>query len=102
MALELSRNLKQRFEALTDEQGKAKTTLLDAASADLLKKHHLRGVLDPVPESRERSALLQPRLFTPIVSRPGPDTFAPATRATSDTQAAGQSDTADAARRVPA
>jgi hypothetical protein len=85
-----------------NEQGKAKTTLLDEASTDLLKKYHIRGVLDPVPQSRESSALLQQRLSTPIVSRPGPDTSAPATRATSDTQAGGQSDTADAAHRVPA
>lgn len=35
----IDKGLKQRFEALADEQGQAKTTLLNEAIADLLKKH---------------------------------------------------------------
>ena len=39
ITLWLDKGLKQRFEALADEQGKAKSTLLDEAIADLLSKY---------------------------------------------------------------
>lgn len=39
ITLWLDKGLKQRFEALADEQGIAKATLLDEAISDLLKKH---------------------------------------------------------------
>ena len=39
ITLWLDKGLKQRFEALADEQGKAKSTLLDEAITDLLRKY---------------------------------------------------------------
>ena len=39
ITLWLDKGLKQRFEALAEEQGKAKSTLLDEAIADLLRKY---------------------------------------------------------------
>ena len=39
ITLWLDKGLKQRFEALADEQGKAKSTLLDEAITDLLSKY---------------------------------------------------------------
>jgi hypothetical protein len=39
ITLWLDKSLKERFEALADEQGKAKSTLLDEAIADLLNKY---------------------------------------------------------------
>jgi hypothetical protein len=41
ITLWLDKGLKQRFEALADEQGVAKAALLDEAIADLLKKHRI-------------------------------------------------------------
>ncbi len=40
ITLWLDKGLKQRFEALADEEGTAKAALLDEAITDLLKKHH--------------------------------------------------------------
>lgn len=40
ITLWIDRNLKQQFEALADEQGTAKSGLLDEAIADLLAKYH--------------------------------------------------------------
>jgi hypothetical protein len=39
ITLWLDKGLKQRFEALAGEQGQAKSTLLDEAIADLLRKY---------------------------------------------------------------
>ena len=39
ITLWIDKHLKQQFEALADERGVAKTTLLDEAIADLLKKY---------------------------------------------------------------
>lgn len=39
ITLWIDRQLKDRFEALADEQGQAKTTLLNEAIADLLRKY---------------------------------------------------------------
>ncbi len=39
ITLWLDKGLKQRFEAMADEQGKAKSTLLDEAITDLLSKY---------------------------------------------------------------
>lgn len=39
ITLWLDKGLKQRFDALADEQGTAKAALLDEAIADLLRKH---------------------------------------------------------------